>query len=409
MQQNMPIFKAKTLKRAAVIIQNALNSLLQPFFGIIVSLLVIRLGSAAVWGGFVAVMVVVQFGAMIASWGNKEYLLREFSRHPQPEQMATVWGRSFITRAALLLGLCVVLVAFFRYSQERMAWMMLWGGGLMLAGSFEVLVVYRKRFAFALLVEAVAVVITGGVIVFTVATLTVDDLVRLFALVQVGKAAAFGLRFRFVLRGFTLTLPDAGYLRAAFPFFLLGFSGVVATRTDLYAVSYFLTEREVGEYQVFINLMIYLQAVSNFILLPYIRNVYRMDDRLIFKIALRLFALGVLIVIPALLAAAWLLAAVYQMTFSTAFLLMGGAFALPIYAYLPLIYRLYKREAQNTVLWVNLAGAVCNVIMNIILLPRLGIMGAIVASAIMQWGMLAYYLWDARGAYAVSEVPSTHA
>ena len=91
----------KYRRRAGLIIANSFNSLLVPVFGIVVSLLVVRLTSVELWGMFVEVMIWAQLAAMVVGWGNKEFLLRAFSR--QPAQMAVRWQSSLVTRSALLL------------------------------------------------------------------------------------------------------------------------------------------------------------------------------------------------------------------------------------------------------------------------------------------------------------------
>lgn len=405
----MRVFSTKNRRRLMTVLQNALNSLLLPVFNIVVSLLVVRLASEALWGGFVAVMVGVQLVAHIAAWGNKEYLLREFSR--QPHQMAQHWQMSLTTRLVLFSGLALSFVVF-GGTLGRVLLMALWGAALVLAQSYEVVVLYRKDFGYAIVVELIAVAVLAGAVVMLTDTLTVDLLILLFTVSSGLRAVLFGLRYRQLINQFSARL-DLTHLRLALPFFLLGFSGLLASRIDLYTVSALLSDEAVARYQVFINLIIYVQAISNFILLPYAKSVYRLDDRAIPKIALRLFVVGLVLLIPALAAAYWLLLNVYHFRFSVAFMVIGGLFALPIYAYIPYIYRLYKHDAQGYVLWVNLIGAGLNLLLNLLLLPTLGLIGALLSSAIVQWGMLIAYLLEARSLsrtenpHAVPEVPST--
>lgn len=374
----------KVIRRAAVILQNSLHNLLLPAVSILLASLVIRLTSKELWGGFVDVLVAVQFTAQIAAWGNKEYLLRGFSR--QPGAIPHQWQVAFYPR--LLIALPFILL-----SRDLMPFV--WLIGSVIAASFDVLILYRKAFLYAITIELTAALGIAIAIITRQQTLTVDDLVAFFAIATWLKVILLIWRFRDVL-GFTWG--GFAYFSAAFPFFLLTFSGALASRIDLYTVSLLRPHAEVAQYQVFINLMLYLQALSNFILLPYTKNVYRLNDSSIEKLARRLFSLGVLIVPPAILAAWGLLWLLYDIRFSASMMLLGGAFVLPIYAFLPLIYRLYKRDEQNTVLWINIYGAAANLILNLIFLPILGIAGAILASAIIQWGMLYAYLSNLRRA-----------
>ncbi|GAB4515908.1 MAG: hypothetical protein OHK0046_20140 [Anaerolineae bacterium] len=383
------MINAKILRRAAVIAQNALNSLLQPIISVALSFLIIRLASEALWGGFVAVLVVVQFTAHIAGWGNREHLLREFSR--QPYQLTALWQRSLTTRLALFL----LLVPLLLLASAPLIGMIVWGVALVVAQSYDVMLVYRKAFWVGIVIEMVGTAVLAAFILSRPAPLTVNDLLLGFTTVQWGKAAALTLIFRRLWQGFIPRL-DVDLLRQGAPFFLLGFSGLLATRIDLYTVSLLLSEQDVGRYQVFINLLIYVQATANFILLPFAKSLYRLDAVTTRRIARRLFMLGLLLIPPALLLMDGLLIGLYDLRYDAAFFLLGGLFALPIYAYLPLIYQLYKLERTGVVLRVNLFGAGMNLVLNLLLLPLMGLSGALLASAVMQWGMLALYLFDMR-------------
>jgi O-antigen/teichoic acid export membrane protein len=384
--------RRKLVRRLATVAGSSANNLLLPVFNVAISALVIRLASPELWGAFVSVLIVAQLGAHIAAWGNREYLLREFSR--RPSAIAEAWQTSLTTRAGLFGLLCLVLI-FFDYSAQRALLVMLWGAALTLAQSFDVLVIYRRAFLYALLVEAVTALVIVAAVIGIGSAITVDRLILLFAAAQVVKFAALFIRFRDVLRGFHPRF-DPRFIILAAPFFLLGLSGLLASRIDLYAVSYFLPERSVAEYQVFINLMLYPQAAANFIVLPYVRGIYRLDDGAIGKIIRRLFLLGLLLLIPALPGAYWLLSGLYGIHYPALFMLLGGAFVLPVYGYVLLVYRLHKHNRQTVVLKVSLFGAGANLILNIILLPQIGAIGAILASAVIQWGILAFYLVEYR-------------
>jgi O-antigen/teichoic acid export membrane protein len=167
---------------------------------------------------------------------------------------------------------------------------------------------------------------------------------------------------------------------------------MLQSRIDLYSVSIFLSEREVGQYQVFINLMIYLQAIANFILMPFVKSLYRLDHDTIHRVSIRLLGLGILLVPPALFSVNWLLSSVYAIELSPLSLALGGLYVLPVYFYLPTIYSLYKTDRQNTVLGINIAGSALNLLLNLFLVPRLGAIGALLATTLVQWLVLACYL-----------------
>lgn len=381
-----PTQHIKWRRRIASVALNTTQNLLTPVLHITISALVVRLASQAMWGEFVTWIITVQLVANILAWGNKEYLLRQFSHHPH--QMSALWWSAFLPRLFVLCLICPPLVLV-----ERGWLFAVWLIPSFIAQSFDVMIVYRKHFAFAVLTE---LGITAG-IGMALVMLDVITLNRLFALFIIGawcKALMYTARYTALIRQ---SHPQRGegmaYFRRALPFFLLGLSGMLASRIDLYTLSAIASKRDVAAYQVAINLLLYLQASANYILIPFVKTLYRLDRVIIQKIVARLFMLGCLIVPVAVVAMTVLIAWVYNLSYPPAFWWVAGLFALPIFAYLPIIHWLYGQEAQMFVLWVNLIGAGCNAILNLMLIPSLGITGALTASAICQWGMLIIYLF----------------
>jgi hypothetical protein len=449
--------RTKWRKRATSIMLNSIQNLLTPALNISISALVIRLASRELWGEFVSALITAQLIAHILAWGNKEYLLRQFSQHPQTIPQA--WREVFISRFAVFLLICPVLL--FLNGGLYIVWI----APLMIAQSFEVLIVYRRGFAYAVFAE---MTITGGMLTALLLGNITQD--RLFAVFIIGawcKAGLYAWRFREVWLNYNAppspTLPplhrgreqnipplhemgrglgggdenmrttrmsskwtryivslrpfyrgreqkipplhemgrgleggakiDFAYFRLALPFFLLGLSGMLASRIDLYTLSALAPKSDVAAYQVVINLLLYIQAGANFILIPFVKTIYRLDEATIRKMAIRLFLAGCVIIPPALILLRWLIGVVYDLTYADAFWLMGGLFVLPIFGYLPIIHRLYGQNAQNFVLWVNIAGAIGNGVLNLMLIPPLGILGALTASAISQWVMLVAYVF----------------
>lgn len=388
---------AKARRRLLPIVNNSLNSLLLPLVNIAVSLLVVRLASVELWGAFVSVMIVVQLGAHVAGWGNQAYVLRQFSR--TPASLGRAWQSSLLTRL-LLLPLFTVVALLLGWPAQQAVLATLWTVGLVLVQSFNALVVYRRAFLAALAVELASTVVTLAVVLVQGPALSVDSLLLLFAITSLARALALGLVFRQDIS----QAPEPGgasglrrridlrYFRLALPFFLLGLSGLLQSRIDLYSVSFFLSEQQVGQYQVFLSLLLYVQATANFIVQPYVKSIYRLDQTIIWKIALRLFALGWLLIVPAMLAVAWVLATLYGFNPPPSFIVLGGLYVLPIFFELPIIYALYQADRTATVIAVSFTGFTFNLLLNIWLLPRVGLVGAILASTLVHWGAFVFYL-----------------
>ncbi|MBI3941983.1 MAG: polysaccharide biosynthesis C-terminal domain-containing protein [Chloroflexi bacterium] len=392
-------------RRAFLILANSLNNLILPVLNVVISILVVRLASVDLWGEFVQVLIVVQLGAHIISWGNKDYLLREFSQNPA--QISRSWQTSLVTRGLLFAGFLPVAVGM-GFPVGQTTFILLWCLGTVLDQACDVLILYRKDFIFAILVELAGMAFLVLAIVGWRQNLSQHLLITLFALANIGKGVVLVWRFR----RYTLGEPprmqgklDLRFFRLALPFFLLGFSGMLQSRIDLYSVNYFLSRREVGQYQVFINFIIYLQSVSAFILMPFVKGIYRLPYEAVIKMAARLLLLGLALLGPALVSIHLLLQWVYRLDLTPDFLVYGGLFVLPTFCYLPIIYALYRLDKQSMVLKINVLGIVGNLLLNLWLLPAMGMVGAVIASAVAQWLMLAAYLWQiwaARSSYALT-------
>jgi O-antigen/teichoic acid export membrane protein len=389
-------------RRGLTVVATAANSLVVPAVSVLVSLLVVRLASAALWGALVEVMIVVQLAAHVIGWGNKDYLLRAFSTHPAA--IAQAWQTSLVTRLALFAPL-IVLAALLGQPSLRTLLALVWCLGLVLSQSCDVLILYRKDFVFSMAVELASVALLVALVLWRGASLTVDALVLAFALAAWLKTGAFFLRFR------SGVLPRwaghffPGYFRLALMFFLLGLAGLLQSRVDLYAVAFYLPSVEVGHYQVFITLMLYLQAMAAFILMPFVKAIYRLDDRAIARLSVRLFALGGAIVVPGLVAVAVILRHLYRFPVPPDMLLFGGLMVLPVYGYAPIVYRLYKANRQASVLAITVLGLLTSLGLSVLLLPRMGMPGAVAASAAAQWLMLACYVVMGRTASQIEKRP----
>ncbi|MBE2197664.1 MAG: hypothetical protein IAE79_03570 [Anaerolinea sp.] len=385
--------RSKLQRRAGLVVANSLHNVLPMLLTPFVSLLVIRQTSAALWGTFVSVLITVQLGAHLAAWGNDAYLLREFSRNPAG--IAHAWQSCLRTRLALFAGLA--LLAALLYPQTA-GWIILWGVALALHQSCAVMVTYKRDFLLAAGVELVGLAGMVTAVFCAGEAITPNWLLRLFALTTLAKAIGLLLRYRAIVWGGDGRFQPR-YFLLALPFFLLGFGGMLNSRIDLYIVALYFPAEAVGTYQVFSSFLLYVQALAGFVVLPFVKTIYRLPYTAIRPMARSLFGLGCLIVPAAMIALSFLLSRLYGILLPSTFFWLGGLAVLPIFYYLPIIYALYKAEKQTTVLLVNLLGIVSALLLNLTLLPRLGLIGAIGAMALIKWLALLIYDWQGRRLY----------
>lgn len=389
------ILSRRFRRRAILIAANLANGLLLPLLNPIVSLLVVRLASIDLWGEYVAVLISVQLAAHIMGWGNKDYLLREFSF--TPTRLGETWRGSLFTRSLLLLPFGLLLIWL---DPARALWLLAWCAVLVFDQAFEVWVTYRKDFVFSSGVELLGLILTLLGIGLASASLTVNVLMAISIASTSIKAVIYLLRYRssaLALSADRLARPiELAYFRRAFAFFALGLTGLLQSRIDLYVVSLFLSKSVIGQYQVFITFLLYLQALSAFVLGPFIKNLYRLSYRTILNLSVRLLVFGALICLPALMLLDLVLHQFYRFDLPPIFFVLGVVIALPSFFYLPIIYGLYKRGVTRRVVWINVLGIAASAAIGLWLLPSIGMIGAVIGAASAQMLMLFAYVWQSR-------------
>lgn len=389
------ILSRRFRRRLILIAANVANGLLLPLLNPIVSLLVVWLASIDLWGEYVALLIGVQLAAHIIGWGNKDYLLRQFSFNPT--RLTELWRGSLITRGLLLLpfGLLILWL-----EPARAVWLLVWCAVLVFDQAFDVWVTYRKDFVFSSGVELFGLIVTLAGIGLVSARLDVDALIVISIGSTLIKALIYLLRYRSSALAPSSDQPgqpiEWAYFRRAFAFFALGFSGLLQSRIDLYIVGLVLSKNSIGQYQVFITFLLYLQSLSAFVLGPFVKNLYRLSYRLILNLSLRLLALGVLFCLPALILLDPVLHQFYKFDLPPIFFVLGGVIALPSYFYLPIIYGLYKSGLTGRVVWINVLGIAASAAIGLWLLPALGMIGAVLGAASAQVLMLLAYVWQSR-------------
>ena len=382
--------RAKSLlNRSLLVAGHSVNQLLPAITGILTSLLVIRFGSISLWGEFVYVTVVFSIVNSVIGWGNKEFLLRSFSRAPR--SIDKFWQRSVIARLPLLLLIVPVLFIFTGIGWHGIAFAALWGVAVFVHQSFESLVMFHKRFTFAATLEAIAAVILLAEIVWLRDRLTLDVLLLIFTIPAWLKAIAIVIYFRKQAFANWIGKFDAAFFRDAQLFFLLTLVGLLEIKIDLLCINYFLPKSEVGRYQVLIMFLIYLKNAGFFLTAPFIKNIYRMNRASLHKLRNRLFAFGAPLLLIGIAAIFVALSQIYGFNFSWDIYLLGYLFAVPHLLYLIETYQLIREKRERIVLMVSIAGIGCNLLLNMLLIPQFGLTGAIFSSAISQWMILILY------------------
>ena len=266
----------KLRKRFGQVFQYGAVPILNPLLGVLSSFLVVRFGAIELWGRFVTALILVQLVLQVAAWGNTEFLIRAFSKNPR--QLRQLWQRALFPRVGLLIPL---LGCFFLLSLKPLEFLGLAVYGLMgfWCQSFESVLVFQKRFKLRLAVEL------GGQLLLALCLwglrqqLDLLLIISTYALVTLIKGSVLSVSAGKTLLRRPWAGFDATVLKASSPFFLLGFSGMVFSKSDLYMVRILLDDRDTGIYQILIHFLLLLQSLSHLMLKPFVRNLYRLGPK----------------------------------------------------------------------------------------------------------------------------------
>lgn len=397
-----PVLNSPLVRRGRIVLVNATRHLMVPAENLGAAWLVIVFRQAdTVWGAFVGTQIVIGLTIQILSWGNKDWLLRRAA--DEPASAGRLWQGALWGRAGFLLPV-LVLVPFFGYDIETALWVILWITSAFLVQSFDALILITRRFKTAIGVEIAAFSVVV-ILLLEPANLGETEVIRSWAIGSIIRA----ILLLFVLvrqlgTRFERTV-EPGFLIAAAPFFVLGLSGMLQSKMDLYMANLFLDHSEVGRYQVIINTFIMLQAGGAFLVVPFAKTLYRAGEKAVRGFARLVFWLGVGLTILGIGASWFLLNRIYSFNLSVEWFALGGLLVFPVFSYLPRIYQLFRAGQERAVVVANLVGAGVNMLVSVALINMYGAIGALVGSVVAQWVTLLMILAVKEGVEDVGSLP----
>ena len=354
----------------------------------LIALAVIHRTSPANWGMFVKVLILVSIIGHVANWGNRDFLLRQFSTYPS--KIASSFYSSLAARSMILMPAIVVL--WYCDFEVGWLWVSMWLILYFIYQSFDVIIVYHRRFRWATAVEVIGLLIILLPIIFRFEIPSTYSIIKLYTASYLIRCTLLAILVRWP-SGVPKSIEGSfAYFRQSFPFFIIGFSGLLQSKIDLYTISFFLGESQIGTYQILMGFLLAIQAASAFLLTPFAKNIMRVPDKTVRKLSNSSIRLGLILVVVGIFCTRFILDSLYHIELDLTYYLIGAAFALPPFFYLSQIYQLYGHGKEKVVVWLNLVGAGLNMVLTILLIKGLGMLGALIATALVQWGLLISYL-----------------
>lgn len=367
---------------------SVINNLASPLSTLFISFLVVRIVSVDMWGEYAKILLMITFLNQVSAWGNREYVVREFSK--TPAVINTIWTEAIVSRSVLLLPISV-FVFFTPYDllvQTGIIFILLLR---FLAQSYDSLLFYNRNYILRISLELV----WGGLfavllfIFYEQLTLTqlifitlCSDLVKTIILVVVSRVS-----FSFISNR------TGNYLKKSLSFFLFGFTGFIISRTDQFSAALFLDAGEMGKYNVIMSFLLIIQAASNYVLQPFLKNIYRLNFTVVKKMSINFLLLGIVVGAAGVGLMYFVVLYFYHIRIDSIVLLMGYLFVLPVYYYSAYIFSLFKINRLGSIISMNIAGGILTFLLSYILMSAYGksISILLLSATLTQYVLLVVY------------------
>lgn len=337
------------------------------------------------WGEFISISIWVFFIAFVAKWSGQNYLIKEFSKNTST--YLSIFYSNILERGVLLFpGIALFFIFPFQEALSAVILLIL----LFIYNSYEALIVYNQKFQLQFLAEITGmIVIFIGFVVSPVFSLTtifyvlgVSYLVKICMLLVAFKPSfeKINISFSFMNLGHT------------FPFFLIGFSGWLASKCDIYVVSIFFSKKELSEYQILISCFLMLQAIPAYLILPVNKHLFRLSQIPIKKIKKKLALIALPIIFVSSLLIWFIITFFIQIQFSFLIYFFATLATFPTFFYVVDMMQLYKKNKEKIIMKLSFVTAGLNLIMLFLLTPNFRILGAIISICIAQWLYLLFII-----------------
>jgi hypothetical protein len=382
----------KQLKKITIrllpILINGFRSVLNPIFSISFSFIIVNYFSKNLWGNFVEYLLFFLIATVISGWGNKNYLLRVFSENPK--EMTSNWQQLFLAR----LPICIlfIIALYFLYPIHLFLYLILWLLGAFIHNSFLSIIYYNRDYIKSISIEAIGFIALITQLLILKNELDVTLLIRSYA-ISIGIKAMVSIMYYHTFLKFEKISFQLHMLLLSFPFFILGISGFLQSKVDVYAYSFFYEGKPLGEYQIISGFYIFAQSLVTLLSFPFVKNFYRLKGESIKHLKTLIIKYGILInliMIGIIYATLWY---GFKIKLSVLQICIGYFISFPSYVYTTHIYNLIRNKKESIVARICVFSFIINLLLSLFFLYlEFHVTGVMLANAISQLFCMFYAL-----------------
>lgn len=407
------LFQNKTIRQT--IVKNTFWLSLSNIFGRVFRAIIIIYGArilgAEGWGIFSYALGITGMLSLFMDLGINSIILKEFSR--QDEQTKNKYlGTAFVLKIILILiGIFIIIFVGPYFLKIEAAKELIPFIALILA--FDMV----REFTFAISrsqqkmeVESLIYILTNiFILLFSFIFLVIKPNVKFFTLGYVLGTGLGSIISIFVFRKYLIGIIHyfskdliKKIIFAALPFTLSGFFAIFLTNTDIFLIGWFLDATQVGIYAAglrIIQLLYILPSIITLSFLPVFSKLANQDNqkfKILLEKGLKILSLiafpltigGIILAKPIIL---FIFGKEY-VSGALSFAILSLTISIDFYASI-LMNAIFAYDKQKYLSFYTGIGAIFNVILDLILIPRYGITGSAIATFFAQL-ISNIYLWN---------------
>ncbi len=390
----MSLKKKNVVLKFIPILLNIIRSILTPMLTLILSYIIINNFSKTLWGNFVEIQLYFFIALIFADWGTKTYLQKAFSNNPS--NMIANWQQQFLARIPIAL-LCLVGLFFF-IELDNIFFLVFWFLSAFFFNSFLSILFYNRDYILLIIIEVSSFLLLNTLFIITKEDLTINKFIVFYAIYIFYKAIIVSIKYHKFLKFKTVQI-NITDLKFGFPFLLIGITGFLHSKIDLYTYSFFSNSIALGEYQIISSFFIFSQSAVTILLFPYIKNIYRINLKSLKKLRVKLAFFGIFINTFIIILIAYLLRKYFLINLTFIEYIAGFFISYPSYIYSIKVFEFFKLNKEKRVVIISIIGLLLNFTLSItLLLFKANILAVLSANAITQIiTMLIYFIPSPKG------------
>ena len=364
---------------------NTIQGFASTVFNFLIAIFGVRVFGKSDWGHLINILLWVFFITFVLGWGNRDHLLRMYSK--SPSKIYHIFFSNLFTRALILP--VVVIVLFFLLPFKIASISILLIIFIFLYTSLHTLVIFHQRFGAQLISEIIGFSVIFGSL-FYIKSFNLLTFLQLYTLAFLLKFVVLSSYLKYWKNPFSYRISIQEF-KLGLPFFILGLSGWLISKTDLYIVGMYLEKNQLSEYQLLSTSFLMLQTLVAFITIPFTKHLYRISKKTLQNIKYKLYIISVPLTFMGICGIWYIMEYFVKLGFTYEYYLIGGGIALPSYFYALNIMELTKNHKEHIIIWISLIGFLINMFSVFLLIDTFKVFGVLISVCITQWSLLFLY------------------